>query len=142
MILNYKITLTELSEAGKNFKWDQCFCKKCQRPMWGHGFVGRYFYNFSEILFLKRYRCPDCAVVVTTRPCGYWPWIRSSIFRIYQGLIFRISNCHWPESLTRQCGGHWLKRFIYFTKMSMQTNLQAFLSECFLKKLNFLSKIK
>jgi hypothetical protein len=105
--------------------------------MWGHGFVSRYFSSISNFIFLKRYRCPDCSTVVTTRPDGYWPFIRSSIFKVYKMLETRISTGSWPVNFPRQRGGHWLKRFVNYAKMSCQENLLYFLQTCFYKKIHF-----
>lgn len=137
MILIYKITLQKLTEDGKNHKWPACPCEKCHRNMWGHGYVARYLSNIPQQLFLKRYRCPDCGKVMTARPEGFWPFIRTSISTIYQMLHFKISNGRWPIHFSRQRGGHWLRRFVIHTKMSCETNLLTFLDRCFDKQLHF-----
>ncbi len=137
MIFQSKITVEELSRNGKNHKWDKCECTKCNCKMWGHGFVGRYFSTFPEVIFLKRYRCPVCSTVVTARPEGYWPFIRSSILVIHSTLNTRISIGFWPTGFPRQRGGHWLKRFVENAKMSCQVNLLNFLQICFEKQLRF-----
>jgi hypothetical protein len=137
MISYRKITLEELAKNGKNHKWDKFHCDKCERPMWGHGFVGRYFSLLSEIVFLKRYRCPKCSVVVTIRPEGYWPYIRSSIVLIFNNLSFRIKECCWPPGFPRQRGGHWLGRLVSKAKMWGESNLFLFLRRCFEKELHF-----
>ena len=137
MILNYKITVEELSKAGKNHKWERHFCEKCSCFMWGHGFVTRYFDSLPEAVYLKRYRCPKCSTVVITRPEGYWPKIRSSISVIFLILLTKISSRSWPFSFSRQRGGHWLKRFVNHAKMCGETNLEIFLNFCFQKSLRF-----
>lgn len=137
MIFQSKITVSELSKNGKNHKWDKYYCCKCNRFIWGHGFVGRYFSSFAEAIYLKRYRCPGCRVVVTARPEGHWPFIRSSIFAIYQALFSRIGAGAWPAGFPRQRGGHWIRRFADHAKMSCQTNLPIFLNTCFEKELKF-----
>lgn len=137
MIFQSKITVDELSKSGKNHKWDKCHCNKCNRKMWGHGFVARYFSSFPDVIFLKRYRCPDCSTVTTARPEGYWPFIRSSISIIYSILNTRISNGFWPTGFPRQRGGHWLKRFAENAKMAGQENLLNFLQFCFEKHIRF-----
>jgi hypothetical protein len=137
MILQTKITVEELSKNGKNHNWERHLCNKCNRFMWGHGFVARYFASAVAVVFLKRYRCPDCSVVVTTRPEGHWPSIRSSTGTIYQVLFSRIKEGHWPLSFPRQRGGHWLKRFSLNARMSCETELLKFLEFCFLKQLHF-----
>ncbi len=137
MILNYKITVEELSKAGKNHKWERHFCENCSRFMWGHGFVTRYFEGIEDSVYLKRYRCPKCTTVATTRPEGHWPIIRSSARCIFDTLLTRISTGAWPLSFLRQRGGHWLKRFVNHAKMSGETNLDSFLKFCFQKNLHF-----
>ncbi len=137
MILSNKITVEELSKAGKNHNWERHFCDKCSCFMWGHGFVTRYFQSIAGYVYLKRYRCPKCTSVATTRPVGYWPMIRSSIRSIYNTLLIRISTGVWPSAFPRQRGGHWLKRFVNHAKMSGETNLETFLNFSFQKSLRF-----
>lgn len=137
MILSYKITVEELSNAGKNHKWERHFCNTCNRFMWGHGFVTRYFESTDGPVFLKRYRCPKCGAVVVVRPDGYWPVIRSSIRSIFDNLSTKISTGSWAPGFPRQRGGHWLKRFVNHVKMSCEENLEGFLNFCFAKSLRF-----
>jgi hypothetical protein len=138
MILNHKITVEELSKVGKNHKWERHFCEKCSCFSWGHGFVTRYFQSIEARVHLKRYRCPKCGSVTTTRPDGYWPMIRSSILTIFNMLLIKISKGFWPTACSRQRGGHWLKRFVNHAKMSSETNLEIFLVFCFQKNIRFL----
>jgi hypothetical protein len=137
MILPIKITLGELSKNGKAHKWDKCYCQHCHRNMWGHGWVARYFSTFTAVIYLKRYRCPGCLIVVTTRPEGYWPRIRSSILAIFEALQSKLNHRFWPQGFPRQRGGHWLKKFVSLAKMKMQTNLSLFLNLCHSKLLFF-----
>lgn len=137
MIFQSKITVSELSRNGKNHKWEKCECSKCNRSMWGHGFVGRYFSSFPDIVYLKRYRCPCCSSVITTRPEGYWSFFRSPVESIYQSLSKRICTGSWPFGFPRQRGGHWIRRFVNFAKMSGQLNLLDFLKTSFEKNLYF-----
>lgn len=137
MTLFSKIMLTELSKNGKNHKWDKCHCSHCQRPMWGHGYVSRYFSSLPEPVYLKRHRCPGCSKVVTVRPETHWASLRSSISEIYQALRDRIYIRRWPFGFSRQRGGHWLRKFTEHAKMSLQENLHSFLEFCFAKELHF-----
>ena len=137
MISNHKITVEELSKAGKNHKWEKHFCHNCNCFAWGHGFVTRYFQSIEGCVYLKRYRCPKCTSVTTTRPDEYWPLIRNSIRSIFNILLTRISTGAWPISIPRQRGGHWLKRFVNHAKMSGEKNLEVFLDFCFYKSLRF-----
>jgi hypothetical protein len=138
MILSYKITLGELSKFGKDYKWEQHFCEACARPMWGHGYVSRYFAVLLNSVFLKRYRCPQCKMVVTVRPSGYWPFVRSEIPNIYETLKCRLCTGRWPDQFPRQRGGHWLLKLVRFSQMELQSNLIAFLEHCFRKQIQFL----
>jgi hypothetical protein len=136
MISFNKITLQTLSTEGKDYKWLPCRCEKCDRNMWGHGFVSRYFEGFTQV-FMKRYRCPECKTVVTTRPEGFRRYVRSPIEIIYHSLRIRFSSGSWPPETPRQRGGHWLRRFVVHAKMSCETDLLIFLNRCFEKQLSF-----
>lgn len=136
MILSIKITIEELSKKGKTHKWEKHQCDKCQRNMWGHGFIMRYFAEAYEGIYLKRYRCPDCSTVVTTRPETYWKGIRSAIQTIYKVLKSKFAG-FWPPGFPRQRGLHWLKRFVELAKMENQDNLPSFLSQCVMKQIHF-----
>jgi len=138
MILHFKITLNKLSKSGKKYKWPKHYCECCKRYMWGHGYVSRYFAAILNEVFLKRYRCPDCSVVVTTRPEGYWARARSSIFSIYEALKAKLNFGSWPLQFPRQRGGHWIRRFVSLAKMELQDNLVHFLDHCYLKQIQFL----
>ncbi len=105
--------------------------------MWGHGYVSRYFSDFSSLIYLKRYRCPICGTVITARPEGFWAYIRSSVFTIYQVLNTRISSGKWPYGFPRQRGGHWLRRLVVNAKMFSSEDLLNFLKNCFEKELHF-----
>ncbi len=139
MILSLKICLQSLSEQGKSFNWEPQFCEKCQRPMWGHGFVSRYFTEITSSLYLKRFRCPGCSSVATTRPEGYWPRIRSSVASIYQSLKSRLDTGSWPRGGPRQRYAHWLRRFVRKVRMdfSVAPELGSALEFCFSKNIPF-----
>jgi hypothetical protein len=136
MILSAKITIVELSKKGKTHKWEKNRCEKCQRNMWGHGFVARYFAEVMSAVYLKRYRCPGCSVVVTSRPETHWKGIRSSISAIYDALKCRLTG-FWPPGFPRQRGLHWLRRFVTFAKMENQQSLPLFLEYCLVKQIHF-----
>lgn len=135
MILFVKITPILLLEAGKNHKWENCYCHKCKRNMWGHGFTSRYFSEIEKATFVKRYRCPTCSTVVTTRPETYWKFLRSSLGLIFQTLIQKISENFWPPGVSRQRGGHWLRRFSELARMENQNDLLTFVQICQSKNL-------
>ncbi len=135
MILFVKITPLMLLKFGKNHKWGNHFCDKCKRNMWGHGHVSRYFSEVSEAVWLKRYRCPTCTRVITTRPESYWKYLRNSIATIFAVIRFKISEHSWLPKIPRQRGGHWLRRFTELAKMENQKDLAAFCMHCKAKEL-------
>jgi hypothetical protein len=139
MILLRKICLRELSEQGKHFNWDGYDCENCQRSMWGHGFVSRYFAEITPVVFLKRFRCPGCHAVATVRPAGYMPRLRSSIASIYSSLLGRITTGAWGGRDSRQRCGHWLRRFVVRVRMDWgdASDLKAALEFCNQKQLSF-----
>jgi hypothetical protein len=137
MIFSVKITIEELSKAGKGHKWKSCECPVCHKKMWGHGYVLRYFSESLCGIFLKRYRCQHCRCVATTRPEGYWPRVRSSVLTIYRSLKSRLSSLRWPVGFARQRGGHWLSRFTHLAQMELKPCLAQFLEFCFSKHLRF-----
>lgn len=139
MILSTKITVQELSKAGKEYNWSKHACEGCKRNMWGHGFASRYFSGIMNLIYVKRYRCPGCKIVVTARPEGYWPRIRSSIPAIFEVLHLKLNSGIWPINFSRQRGGHWLSRFVGLAKMEMQQNLSLFLHSCYTKNIRFLT---
>lgn len=139
MILSLKICLKELSDQGKSFNWEPQGCEKCRRPMWGHGFVSRYFAEMTVSLYLKRFRCPGCRSVLTTRPSGYWPRIRSSVVSIYTCLRARLDTGGWPSGGPRQRYGHWLRRFGRKVRMDFNhaPDLSQALEFCLSKSIPF-----
>lgn len=139
MILLRKICFKELSELGRNFNWGEHDCEKCQRSMWGHGFVARYFSEFHSVFFLKRYRCPGCRRVATVRPEGYWPRLRSSVQSIYLTLVVRLTTGLWGPGTVRQRAGHWLRRFVQKVRMDWggTSDLKAALEFCYQKGVSF-----
>jgi hypothetical protein len=138
MILLHKITIEDLSKVGKNYKWPINRCDDCRRNMWGHGYVSRYFTASVVEVYLKRYRCPGCRSVVTVRPEGHWPRIRSSILVIYEALKSKLSIGRWPALFPRQRGGHWLNRFVRFVAMEAPASILLFLDHCHQKEIRFL----
>ena len=112
MIINVDISIDSLSTQGKNFKWVKPdACPACTSHLWGHGHV------FSNNLFLKRYRCNNCLIVITLKPFGFWKNYRTSIKNIYLDLRHRLVTFHWRSNEKRQRRNDWLKKFISFIKM-------------------------
>ncbi len=144
MILHINIILSELAKLGKNFNWKKPkSCPRCGNRLWGHGFVSAYFNNFNKNLYLKRYRCPHCFIVITLRPLSHWSRFRYGIDDIYRIIRERLVNLRWPPWFPRQRGGHWIKRFIKKIKMDYglndQMNMIQRLDDLYQKKIPFLN---
>jgi len=77
--------------------------------LWGHGFVSAYFDGYWEPLWLRRYRCPLCRLVLRLRPSGYFQRFQASIETIRQSLAHRFYDHLWPPGSNRQRQGHWLR---------------------------------
>lgn len=110
LILFIPICVKTLAVEGKGFAWPGLEeCPQCggYRP-WGHGYVPAYFDGFSGPLYLKRYRCPDCRLVVRMRPKGYWRRFLASIATIRQSLFDRLRTGRWPPGGNPGRGRHWL----------------------------------
>jgi hypothetical protein len=110
MIIRAEVDFKELLSLGKEFPWPRPpSCPGCGGPVWGHGFVRRYFDVAPEGCWIKRYHCPGCGKIITLRPKGYWPRFWCEISNIRSGLEARIKTECWPPWLKRQVGGHWLR---------------------------------
>ena len=75
LILFVDLCVKRLVELGRKYQWQRPErCPKCQGVrVWGHGYVTAYFDEAgSQGVFLKRYRCGECRVVIRLRPSGYW----------------------------------------------------------------------
>ena len=91
-------------------------CPTCGRyKVWGHGFTARYFRGFTQCLYLKCYRCPDCGRVITLRPASHFSRIRSCRETNRTHLQQRQDKGRWPRStLSRSLLRYW------FTNLSRQ----------------------
>ena len=78
--------------------------------VWGHGFVGAYFDEAGSMpVVLKRYRCPECGVVIRMRPSGYFRRIQARIAEIRRCLWHRIGKGRWPPRSNPARQRHWLR---------------------------------
>jgi hypothetical protein len=112
MIISKEVDLKELAKKGRQWSWERESCPRCHRGCWGHGYVARYFNGFVEALFLKRWRCPSCGLVITCRPKSHWRRFQESISGMYRALLIRLKELRWPAWAPRQRGGHWLRTLI------------------------------
>ena len=113
LLLQVDVCVKEIFEQGKLFPWPRPpDCPRCHGRIWGHGFVEAYFDGFAQALFLRRYRCPDCHLVLRLRPRDYWPRFQASIVAIFKSLTHRFTFHRWSPFYSRQRQGHWLRSLI------------------------------
>jgi len=110
LILLVEICVKRLFQLGKGFPWPRPErCPRCLGRLWGHGFCPAYFDGFHEPLWLRRYRCPSCRLVLRLRPQGYWSRFQASIATIRESLARRLIEGRWLPWLPRSRQRHWLK---------------------------------
>ncbi|HEY7556528.1 MAG TPA: hypothetical protein VIH18_17140 [Candidatus Binatia bacterium] len=106
------VCVKTLVELGRKYQWQRPQrCPKCQGlRVWGHGYVEAYFDEAgSPCVLLKRYRCPECGVVIRMRPMGYWRRIQASIAVVRQWVLDRLEKGRWPPGSNPARGRHWLR---------------------------------
>lgn len=115
LILRFAVDVKRLVEEGKDFPWPRPErCPRCEgRRLWGHGYVLRYFEGWSEGIWVKRYRCPDCRAVHTLRPERFYKGFHYSIWTILLSLLSKIVKNRWLKCLTRQAQQYWYKGFCF-----------------------------
>lgn len=111
LILHFALDVKRLVEEGKDFCWPKPErCPRCEgRRLWGHGYVQRYFEGWTEGIWIKRYRCPDCRAVHTCRPLEFYRGFHYSRLSILLALLNRIIHGRWVRCLTRQVQQYWWK---------------------------------
>lgn len=111
MLLNVSVKVNSLFEQGKAYSWPKPdSCPKCKgRRLWGHGNVQRYFIGFTEALWIKRYRCPECKAVHTMRPLTHWRRFQYSAFVILRCLLGKLKHDRWQKSVARQNQQYWYR---------------------------------
>lgn len=109
LILYLSVNLHEVSRAGKGFCWVRpSRCPRCNGVrLWGHGYVGRYFGRFAEMLWMKRWQCPECGAVHTARPLEYWRGFQATVGAISASLWLRVERGRWLGSFSRQRQEYW-----------------------------------
>jgi hypothetical protein len=63
----------------------------------------------SQSVLLKRYRCPECGVVMRLRPVGYWRRIQATIATVRQCVMERLEKGRWPPGSNPGRGRHWMR---------------------------------
>ena len=109
LILHFAVDVKRLVEEGKDFCWPRPErCPRCEgRRLWGHGYVRRYFEGWSERIWIKRYRCPDCRAVHTLRPERFYKGFYYSTWTILASILNRIVHNRWLRCLSRQVQQYW-----------------------------------
>jgi hypothetical protein len=79
LILYSSVELSEIFALKKLYPWiTPEMCPECEgNRLWGHGYVARCFDGFPTVIWLKRYRCPDCGAVHTMRPDTHYRRIQA-----------------------------------------------------------------
>jgi hypothetical protein len=110
MIQFVEIVLKEIFTQGRKFSWEHpSNCPRCNHyKVWGHGYVPALFDGFSSPLWLKRYRCPNCACVILMRPATHFSRFQASRETIHSALERRINHGRWPPDLPPARMRHWL----------------------------------
>lgn len=113
LLLLCRINLEKIQEQGKDFPWQRPgACPACGGArVWGHGFVLRYFFGYGEGLWMKRWRCPDCGGVHTSRPPEYTPGIQYRRDLQIRSLQAKLSGLPFLSEISRQVQQHWQKLF-------------------------------
>lgn len=117
MVIFFSVILKELFEKGRKYPWPRIDkCPKCGAcKVWKHGYVTGIFDGFNQLLFLKRYRCPDCRCVFRCRPSGFFKRFQSPIDTIRKSILSKESKGRWLQGISRTRQAHWwraLKRRI------------------------------
>jgi hypothetical protein len=115
VVLHVSVDVKRLFELGKGYPWPRPkHCLSCSsRRIWGHGYVRRYFENFVEPLWVKRFRCPECGTVYTLRPDLFFKGFRYSLITIILSLIHKITDHRFLSSISRQMQQYWYRGFIF-----------------------------
>lgn len=129
MIIQCDVTIKDILAQGKKFIWKKpSRCFECEDTvLWGHGFVLCYFSCVDEGIYLKRYRCPCCGVVIKMKPKGYFKKIRTSIKIIKKSLEIRLNQKMFIPDISRETQHHWLA--------NLKQNIKACLGENFKNRL-------
>jgi hypothetical protein len=112
LIVFIELCVKTLAELGRDYPWQRPEqCPRCGGVrVWGHGFVGAYFDEAgASMVLLKRYRCPECRVVIRLRPKGYFRRIQASVAAVRVCVQHRIGTGRWPPGSNRERQRHWLR---------------------------------
>lgn len=116
LILHLPVDVKRLWELGKGYPWPSVGrCPVCGgKRLWGHGYAGRYFEGFADFLWVKRYRCPECSAVHTSRPSDFLRGIRHCAGVVVSSLVSRLKTGFWLSSVVRQVQQYWYRSLRFF----------------------------
>lgn len=126
MILYFPVDVKKLFDLGKSYPWKRPRrCPVCKGTrLWGHGYAERYFEGFSEALWVKRYLCPECGAVHSTRPRDYLKGFRHRSSVILGALADKLfGSGRWSSGVPRQNQQYWLRAAIRRLSVSSNTAL-------------------
>lgn len=119
MILFFNASIQELKVPGEKFTPPRPLCSRCNSKVWGHGHVRRFFNGIDGAIFMKRWRCPCCRLIIICRPKLFWRGYQESIENIFEALKYRAANLTWPPWVPRQRGGHWMNKLFHKAKINL-----------------------
>jgi len=136
LVIHFSINVKDLLKYGKGYPWPKVrSCPQCKgKRLWGHGYVTRYFDGFRDLLWIKRFRCPDCNAVHTCRPLGFLKGIRSAVDIVCSCLLRKITGNQWFKDVVRQNQQYWYRCLRVWSsrggnvKDPLLLHLQSFLS--------------
>ena len=129
MILHVAVDFKELIRCkwGRTYPWKRPqSCPCCDGGLWGHGWVTIYLEEVPRQVWIRRFRCPRCTVVIRMRPLAYWPRFFYRIETIRSVLTHRFSKRHWPGGFYRQVGGHWIRALVSQVQKRLGLNTLIF----------------
>jgi len=71
-------------------------------------------------LELRRYRCPDCRLLLTTRPNNFFSRFQASISDIRDSLSHRLQQGRWKPNLSASRQRHWFKGLLRKIRYHLQ----------------------
>ncbi|CAO0824711.1 hypothetical protein DFAR_850009 [Desulfarculales bacterium] len=63
--------------------------------------MGAHFDEAPTAIWLRRFRCPGCRVVIRLRPRGYWSRFQALVGPVRQSLANKLARGRWDPVLPR-----------------------------------------
>ncbi len=133
LVIFVRAKVKQIFRMGKDYLWSRPKgCPRCKgNRLWGHGYVLAYFDGFSDGIYLRRYRCPDCGCVIRLRPAGYFARFQAPIADIRFRILHRLQTGRWPPGLSRSRQDHWFRAFLRRVEAFLGRKWNKSLSEAF-----------